>query len=204
LAEHYERKKTMPRGQYDRSKSKEQRAAEKGVEKPAKLDMRVKANKLAAKATPKKISTKSAKKAMLDYNTPNSDIVQTGNGVFFKTDVPISIRMETLMGYASCLTNIAQVLAQAGALKGSFPLEDINTAMKKCLERLEIAVDEVQPLPLEQSDEPEAVPFHSDVEAYIEKHETKAPAAPIVVETPAPVVRTAPIPFNPAVPPNGS
>lgn len=193
----------MPRGQYDRTKTKAQRDAEKTAGKPAKLDMRVKANKLAAKAAPKK-SFKAAKKAMDDKQ---SDIVQTTEGVFFKTNIAINVRMETLMDYATCLANLGTSLSQAGVTK-SPTTTAINEALSKCLERMELAVDEVQPLslPVEQNEEPEAQKVApSDIEAYIAKNETKAPSAPIVAETPpAPVVRSAPIPFNPAVPPNGS
>ena len=179
---HYERKQIMPKGHWDRTKTKAQRDAEKATAAgktmkaaPAKV---VKAPKTAKKPGPKP----GLKKAEVSFGPmPTNKSIHASSAC-------LKERAEVLMDYATLLLNMS-------VAKTTMSLDDrINST----LARLDMVMEEAQHLPTTD-----------DVLEVVDEVEDLKEATPVkqtVAQVPAPVPMAlpAPVPFNPASPPNGS
>lgn len=186
----------MPKGQYDRTKTKAQRDAEKLLK-----SKNVESKK---KPGPKPGKVKKAEKVVVSdvvsaYSKNESgDVGGCYDGECRSNALPAASRLHLLLEYGCFLVD----------LKNRLNI-DTSVAIDKNLKRLEQIADELQPLAevREVEDSIKAYAAKADAkaepEAVEEAEETEEAEEEVVEVAKAPVAVPAPIQFNPVAPTNG-
>jgi hypothetical protein len=173
----------MPRGVYDRTKTKEQRDAEKKAPKASKT---AKTAKAVAKSTKGEVSygTVASKK-----NGPKNVL-----GEMKKSEVSVTDRLDTLL---DALTTFSAVKAQKSIDIGDKLISDT-------MQRIELALEELQPLPVATKHPP--VEDEEELEKDEAEPAAQTPAPVVQAQAPfvPPVQAPAPVAFNPPAPANGT